>query len=94
MPRRVSAAGCVIVRGNPWLPMEPTPMSFANPLVLSGKLASLVPLSQAHHDALIDAVNRRVEIGSTWYRRRVQRSGLNTEVDRVSAPARCETRTR
>ncbi len=27
----------------------------------------------------IDAVNRRVEIGSTWYRRRVQRSGLNTE---------------
>lgn len=114
-------------------------MSFANPLVLSGKLASLVPLSPAHHDQLvdavrdgelwtlwytsvpapealraeidrrlalqergsmlpfavidqrtreavgmttfmnIDAVNRRVEIGSTWYRRRVQRSGLNTE---------------
>jgi N-acetyltransferase len=27
----------------------------------------------------IDAVNRRVEIGSTWYARRVQRSGLNTE---------------
>ena len=27
----------------------------------------------------IDAVNRRVEIGSTWYRRRVQRSALNTE---------------
>ncbi|HUI61837.1 MAG TPA: GNAT family protein [Steroidobacteraceae bacterium] len=27
----------------------------------------------------IDAVNRRVEIGSTWYRRQVQRSGLNTE---------------
>jgi N-acetyltransferase len=27
----------------------------------------------------IDSVNRRVEIGSTWYRRRVQRSGLNTE---------------
>src|SRR3546814_16254727 len=27
----------------------------------------------------IDAANRRVEIGSTWYRRRVQRSGLNTE---------------
>jgi RimJ/RimL family protein N-acetyltransferase len=27
----------------------------------------------------IDAVNRRVEIGGTWYRRRVQRSGLNTE---------------
>jgi N-acetyltransferase len=27
----------------------------------------------------IDAGNRRVEIGSTWYRRRVQRSGVNTE---------------
>jgi RimJ/RimL family protein N-acetyltransferase len=27
----------------------------------------------------IDAVNRRVEIGSTWYARRVQRTGLNTE---------------
>jgi RimJ/RimL family protein N-acetyltransferase len=27
----------------------------------------------------IDAVNRRVEIGSTWYARGVQRSGLNTE---------------
>ena len=27
----------------------------------------------------VDAANRRVEIGSTWYRRRVQRSSLNTE---------------
>lgn len=27
----------------------------------------------------IDAVNKRVEIGSTWYARRVQRTGLNTE---------------
>jgi RimJ/RimL family protein N-acetyltransferase len=27
----------------------------------------------------IDAVNRRVEIGSTWYRKRAQRSPLNTE---------------
>ncbi len=27
----------------------------------------------------IDADNRRVEIGSTWYRKRVQRSALNTE---------------
>jgi len=27
----------------------------------------------------IDAPNRRVEIGSTWYRKRVQRTGLNTE---------------
>jgi RimJ/RimL family protein N-acetyltransferase len=27
----------------------------------------------------IDAANRRVEIGSTWYAARVQRTGLNTE---------------
>jgi RimJ/RimL family protein N-acetyltransferase len=27
----------------------------------------------------IDAANRRVEIGSTWYRKSVQRSSLNTE---------------
>jgi RimJ/RimL family protein N-acetyltransferase len=27
----------------------------------------------------VDAVNRRVEIGSTWYAARVQRTGLNTE---------------
>ena len=27
----------------------------------------------------IDAANRRVEIGSTWYRKSVQRSGVNTE---------------
>lgn len=27
----------------------------------------------------IDGKNRRVEIGSTWYARRVQRTGLNTE---------------
>lgn len=27
----------------------------------------------------IDATNRRVEIGSTWYARRVQRTALNTE---------------
>jgi len=31
----------------------------------------------------IDALNRRVEIGSTWYARRVQRSALNTECKRM-----------
>jgi len=30
----------------------------------------------------IDAANRRVEIGSTWYARRVQRTPLNTECKR------------
>ena len=27
----------------------------------------------------VDAPNRRLEIGSTWYRKSVQRTGLNTE---------------
>jgi RimJ/RimL family protein N-acetyltransferase len=27
----------------------------------------------------IDAANRRLEIGSTWYRQSVQRTGLNTQ---------------
>ena len=31
----------------------------------------------------IDATNRRVEIGSTWYRRAVQRSALNTQAKRL-----------
>jgi N-acetyltransferase len=31
----------------------------------------------------IDAANRRVEIGSTWYRRQVQRTALNTEAKRL-----------
>ena len=31
----------------------------------------------------IDAANRRLEIGSTWYRRGVQRTALNTEAKRL-----------
>jgi len=31
----------------------------------------------------VDAANKRVEIGSTWYRARVQRSSLNTECKRL-----------
>ncbi|MGI9219131.1 MAG: GNAT family N-acetyltransferase [Hydrogenophaga sp.] len=31
----------------------------------------------------IDAANHRVEIGSTWYRKAVQRSALNTEAKRL-----------
>jgi RimJ/RimL family protein N-acetyltransferase len=31
----------------------------------------------------IDAAHRRVEIGSTWYRRSVQRGALNTEAKRL-----------
>ncbi|MBK7654863.1 MAG: GNAT family N-acetyltransferase [Betaproteobacteria bacterium] len=114
-------------------------MTFSPTVTLSGQHGILVPLTQAHHDDLvqatldgelwklwytaipnaegmaaeidrrlglqaqgsmtpwaiinktsgravgmttymnIDAKNRRVEIGSTWYRKAVQRSALNTE---------------
>jgi RimJ/RimL family protein N-acetyltransferase len=113
-------------------------MAWLEPVLLSGRHARLEPLSQSHHDGLVEAVkdgelwklwytfvpkpedmhkeidrrlglqkagamlpwtvfdaggkiagmttymnvdaaNRRVEIGSTWYARRVQRSALNTQ---------------
>ncbi len=117
------------------------PNSFLQETQLSGKHVQLVPLSMAHHDALIEAVkdgelwrhwytfiptpekmadeisrrlnlhqqgsmlpfavlrngkavgmttymnidapNKRVEIGSTWYRANVQRSALKTECKRL-----------
>ena len=117
-------------------------MSFTQATTLKGQHTSLVPLSQDHHDDLveavkdgelwrlwvtaipkpenmaaeierrlglqaagsmlpfavldaagsavgmttymnIDAANRRVEIGSTWYRQAVQRTPLNTECKRM-----------
>lgn len=39
----------------------------------------------------IDALNRRLEIGSTWYRRAVQRSALNTECKRLLLARAFET---
>jgi N-acetyltransferase len=118
------------------------PMSFTQDTTLHGQHASLVPLTAAHHNDLVEAVrdgelwklwytaiptpegmaaeiqrrlglqkagsmlpfavlnasgkavgmttymnidagNRRVEIGSTWYRSAVQRSPLNTECKRL-----------
>jgi RimJ/RimL family protein N-acetyltransferase len=113
--------------------------SFVRPVTLEGRHASLVPLCEAHHEQLlealkdgelwtlwytsvpspdrlraeiekrlllqsqgsmlpftvidsatqravgmttflnIDASNRRLEIGATWYRKRVQRTAVNTE---------------
>lgn len=117
-------------------------MPFLESITLRGEYASLQPLSPAHHDALVEAVqdgelwklwytsvpspetmakeierrlglqaagtmlpftvfdaegriagmttymnvdaaNRRVEIGSTWYAKRVQRSALNTQCKRL-----------
>jgi len=117
-------------------------VAFLTPITLTGTHASLVPLSDDHHDGLADAVcdgelwnlwytsipapqgmkaeierrlklqaegrmlpftvldatgrvagmttymnvdapNRRLEIGSTWYRAGVQRTPLNTECKRL-----------
>ena len=51
-----------------------------------GSMIAFAVMDQSTQEAVgmttfmnIDAVNRRVEIGSTWYRKRVQRSALNTE---------------
>ena len=40
---------------------------------LSGKVAGMTTFMH------VDAANRRVEIGATWYRKSVQRTSLNTE---------------
>jgi RimJ/RimL family protein N-acetyltransferase len=44
--------------------------------VVDRKSGEVVGMTTYMH---IDAVNRRVEIGSTWYAQRVQRTGVNTE---------------
>ena len=44
--------------------------------VLDGPAGRVVGMTTYMH---MDQVNRRVEVGSTWYARRVQRTGLNTE---------------
>jgi N-acetyltransferase len=75
-----------------WYTNIPTPerlrAEIARRLELQGK-GSMIPfavIEKSTGEAVgmttfmnIDAVNRRVEIGSTWYRKRVQRSALNTE---------------
>jgi RimJ/RimL family protein N-acetyltransferase len=55
-------------------------------LQLQGSMLPFAVIERASNQAVgmttymhIDAANRRVEIGSTWYRKRVQRTGLNTE---------------
>jgi RimJ/RimL family protein N-acetyltransferase len=55
-------------------------------LLASGSMLPFAAIATASGQAVgmcaymnIDAVNRRVEIGSTWYRKQVQRSALNSE---------------
>ncbi|RXH54555.1 GNAT family N-acetyltransferase [Granulicella sibirica] len=44
---------------------------------VSGKIAGMTTYMN------VDAANRRVEVGSTWYARSVQRTALNTEAKRL-----------
>ena len=55
-------------------------------LMAQGSMLPFAVVSRASGHAVgmttfmnVDAANRRLEIGSTWYRRSAQRSGLNTE---------------
>lgn len=55
-------------------------------LLASGSMLPFAVIATASGQAVgmctymnIDAANRRVEIGSTWYRKQVQRSALNSE---------------
>jgi RimJ/RimL family protein N-acetyltransferase len=77
---------------NLWYTSVPTPEGMAADidrrleLQKDGSMLPFAIIEKANRAAVgmttylnIDAENRRVEIGATWYRKRVQRSGLNTE---------------
>ncbi len=81
---------------NHWYTAIPTPEGMAAEisrrldLQAKGSMCPFAVINPATGQAVgmttymnIDAANRRVEIGSTWYRQSVQRSPLNTEAKRL-----------
>ena len=71
-----------------WYTSVPAPESMADEIERRLGLASMLPFAVLDAEGAcvgmttfmnIDAVHRRVEIGSTWYARRVQRTALNSE---------------
>jgi RimJ/RimL family protein N-acetyltransferase len=81
---------------NHWYTAIPTPEGMAAEierrlqLQAQGSMCPFAVIDPATHQAVgmttymnIDAANRRVEIGSTWYRQSVQRTPLNTEAKRL-----------
>ncbi len=71
-----------------WYTSVPSPEGMAGEIERRLELASMLPFAVLDAGGAcagmttfmnIDAVNRRVEIGSTWYAARVQRTGLNSE---------------
>src|ERR1700759_2625965 len=77
--------------GKLWSPFVPTPDAMTKEIdrrLGLQKAGSMTPFTVYDADGKIagmttymnvDAANRRVEIGSTWYARRVQRTPLNTQ---------------
>jgi RimJ/RimL family protein N-acetyltransferase len=81
---------------NHWYTAIPTPEGMAAEITrrldlqAKGSMCPFAVIDPATDQAVgmttymnIDAANRRVEIGSTWYRQSVQRSPLNTEAKRL-----------
>jgi RimJ/RimL family protein N-acetyltransferase len=81
---------------NHWYTAIPTPQGMAAEITrrldlqAKGSMCPFAVIDPATNQAVgmttymnIDAANRRVEIGSTWYRQSVQRSPLNTEAKRL-----------
>jgi RimJ/RimL family protein N-acetyltransferase len=81
---------------NHWYTAIPTPESMAAEITrrldlqAKGSMCPFAVIDSASHQAVgmttymnIDAANRRLEIGSTWYRQSVQRTPLNTEAKRL-----------
>ena len=77
-----------------WYTLIPSPEKMGEEITRRLKLheqGSMLPFTvMAHGQAVgmttymnIDAPNKRLEIGSTWYRANVQRTGLNTECKRL-----------
>jgi RimJ/RimL family protein N-acetyltransferase len=81
---------------NHWYTAIPTPQGMAAEITrrldlqAKGSMCPFAVIDPATNQAVgmttymnIDAANRRVEIGSTWYRQSVQRTPLNTEAKRL-----------
>jgi RimJ/RimL family protein N-acetyltransferase len=81
---------------NHWYTAIPTPEAMGAEITrrldlqAKGSMCPFAVIDSATNQAVgmttfmnIDAANRRVEIGSTWYRQSVQRSTLNTEAKRL-----------
>lgn len=77
---------------NLWYTSIPEPAGMAAEIArrlalqAAGSMLPFAVIEQATNEAVgmttylnVDAPNHRVEIGSTWYRKRVQRTALNTE---------------